>query len=202
MSDGDETHWTGRQTPLALAMESLRGDVLPLYNVGHDSFGRMRASELLSFGDPQGFVFWHDGEVERAALAGVMTVTYGTLLPGSLTGVWQRVSRAFSENGMRTVHGFGHHFDVWLYPADRLWFQERMYTMSEERYWDFFMRDRSPEKFRLRSVFQGFRRGLRELEAERGRAARLIGEAVMEWAFRPGGACAKIAKRSFANISA
>lgn len=184
-------------------MESLRGDVWPIYNAGCcDLCGRLRAIEPPSYGGLQGFLFWHDKEVERAATLGVLTVTYGTYSGQAWAEITQRVSDAFEEHGMWTSYRLGDRFDVWLHTEDRRWFEDRMYEMSEERYWDFFLRGRSPEEFRLRSVFGAFRSGLRELEAERGRAARLIGDAVMDWAFRPGGACAKMAERSFQEISA
>ena len=53
------------------------------------------------------------------------------------------------------------------------------------------------DRLRLRTVFGAYRAGLAEQRREVERAAGLIGAAVLEWACRPGGACARVAQRSF-----
>lgn len=58
------------------------------------------------------------------------------------------------------------------------------------------------EDFRLRAVFKAYRAGLAEQRREVERAARVIGEAVLEWSCRPGGACARAAQRSFEQVDA
>lgn len=206
MADGDEFVWTGRETRLARAMDSLRGDIAPLYNAGcclACGYRKALAPCRSSQGD-RGYVFWHDGEIERAAVTGVLNMTFGAYSPGFVDDIWQTVAHAFRLNRMFTVHWIGsNHFDVWLLTEDRRWFEERWYDLEEERYLEWrFKNGTSPELFRLGSVLRAFRRGLRELEAERQKAARLIADTVTEWAFRPGGPCAKLARRSFADVSA
>lgn len=206
MADGDEFVWTGRETRLARAMDSLRGDIAPLYNAGCClACGYRKAlAPCRSSGGDRGYVFWHDGEIERAAKTGVLNVTFGAYSPGIVDDIWGTVANACRLNRMFTVHTLGsNHSEVWLTTEDRRWFEERWYDLEEERYlaWRF-RAEPFVRLFRLGTVLRAFRRGLRELEAERERAARLIADAVTEWACRPGGACARLAQRSFADVSA
>lgn len=53
------------------------------------------------------------------------------------------------------------------------------------------------DEFRRKALFKAFRAGLAEQRGEVERASRVIGEAMLEWSCRPGGASARLAQRSF-----
>lgn len=53
------------------------------------------------------------------------------------------------------------------------------------------------DDFRRRALFRGYRAGIAQQRREVEWASRAIGEAVLEWSCRPGGACARLAQRSF-----
>ena len=212
MAERDDDVVAAPLTPLERAMEALdtaEERVVPLYNAGCcQSCGHHEGETGRRDRRARGYVFWHDGCVEAAALDGVLTLYHRSYSNSQVMNrqVPRRVARVFESHGMavRWGGGAGNAVHVELHPDDRAYF-ETLFDEAEEADEEF-ERELQAEGWWRTTVYKAFFDGLRKhREAVAGlrrrRAGRVIKDAVMDWAFRPGGPCASGAKRSFEDLS-
>lgn len=213
MSDSDDDVMAAPLTPLEMAMEALdtvEERVVPLYNAGCcQSCGHHEGETRRRDRRARGYVFWHDGCVEAAAMDGVLTLYHRSYSNSRVMNrqVPRRIARVFESHGMVVRWGgeAGNAVHVELHPDDQAYFEDR-WDEAEEADEEFDREWRADCCWRTKvymAFFEGLRRHREAVRAfRRKRAARVIKDAVMDWAFRPGGACARSAKRSFQEISA
>ena len=212
MSDSDDDMAAAPLTPLELAMEALNTieeRIVPLYNAGCcQSCGHYEGGHCRHDRRARGYVFWHDGCIDAAALDGVLTLYHRSFSNSDRMNkqVAQRVVRVFESYGMGVRWGGeAHHaIHVELDAEDQAYFEDRLDDImaeDEERDMEWFADSRWRKK-----VYRAFLGGLRAnrdafVGFRRRRAARIIKDAVMDWAFRPGGVGHAGAKRQFEDIS-